>query len=327
MKLSSWLNGKRRTLVFAAALVAVAAGLQVANVNPAVSQSVFLTAYQAGDNPGLDPASNAWKSAPPVQTPLTAQAGIYAAGGGSIPTVNAKALHYKNTLYIRLEWDDSTTDESTTRVQDFADAIALEFPAQTASSVPSICMGQADGGVNIWQWRADSQKGFKDPTEVYTGALVDMYPSKEDVFYTARAAGNPFANHELGPTQTLVATTFGSLAPAATQDVKGQGVRVGNGKWAVVFSRQFDAADGSQAKFAVGAKTDMAIAVWNGSQGDRNGRKSVSQFVTLNVAGMDAPGTEGLNRVVVILAVILFVGIAGIGVAIAIYGAREEGAA
>jgi complex iron-sulfur molybdoenzyme family reductase subunit gamma len=325
MKLPSWLNGRRRTVVFAVALLAVAGGLQFANVNPAVSQSVFLTAYQADSDPGLNPASDVWNSAPPVQAPLTAQAGVYAAGGGSIPTVSAKALHYKNNLYVRLEWDDSTADESTTRVQDFSDAIALEFPAQTASTVPSICMGQADGGVNIWQWRADSQKGFKDPTEVYTGALVDMYPSKEALFYTARAAGNPYANHELGPTQTLVATTFGSLSPAAVQDVKGKGVRVGTGKWAVVFSRPFDGSDGSQARFAVGAKTDMAIAVWNGSEGDRNGRKSVSQFVTLNVAGMSAPGSKGINSLVVVLAVILFVGIAGIGVGIAVYGAHEEG--
>ncbi|MCC6381891.1 MAG: hypothetical protein IT304_05240 [Dehalococcoidia bacterium] len=309
----------------AAAALLAAAGLQFFDANPATSQSLFLTAYSAGSDPGLDPADGVWKNAVPVQVPLTAQAGTYAAGGGSIPTVSAKALHYQGKLYVRVEWADTTKDESTTKVENFSDAVAVEFPAKSAASVPALCMGQADAGVNIWQWRADSQAGIKDPVDVYAGALVDMYPTKDTLFYTARAAGNPYANPDQGPVQTLVSQTFGTLTIANVQDVRGQGAW-NNGNWAVVFTRSYAGADPSQAAFADGATTDMAFAVWNGSEGDRNGRKSVSAFVRLTISGTDLGAGGGDNTLAIALAVALLGGTVVIGAGLAISGYREKAA-
>jgi hypothetical protein len=316
------LTSHRRIALGAVAVLAVAAALQFAGVNPAASQTLRLPAYQVDSDPGLDPESGAWDDSLAVKVPLTAQAGVYATGGGGVPTVTARAVHYNGRLYVKLEWDDKTKDESTFRVQDFADAVALEFPAKIAgSTVPAICMGQADAGVNIWQWRADSEAGLKDPVDVYAGALVDAYPSKETLFYTAREAGNPYANPEAGPVQTLVSRTFGSLTPAANQDVQGKGVYK-DGRWSVVFTRAYSGADGDQATFSDGARTDMAVAVWNGSDGDRNGRKSVSQFVTLTIAATAAPGSDSNTTTVVIALVLLAVfGFGGIG--LAAYGLRE----
>ncbi len=323
MVLKKLATGRHRTLVLAAVILLLGAAFQFADVNPAVSQTAALTAYRSSTDPGLDPNSSAWKNAVFVQVPLTAQAGQYFAGGGSIPVVIAKALNYGNKLYVRLEWNDDTVDDSTTRVQDFADAAAVEFPARTASTVPSICMGQADAGVNIWQWRADSQVGVKDPIGVHPNAQVDLYPSTDPLLYTARAVGNPYANPNQGPIQTLIAQTFGTLAPAAVQDVKGAGVHK-DGKWAVVFTREFAAADGDQARFAVGAKTDMAVAIWNGSQQDRDGHKSVSQFITLDVTAMEVTGKPGIDRTAVVLAAVLFFGVSGLGAGLAVYGSRES---
>ena len=304
--------------------VLVAAGvLQFANANPAVSQTLYVFAYQATDDPGLSPADGAWKDARAVQVPLSAQSGSYAAGGGSIATVSVQALHYEEKIYLRVQWTDPTIDESTTRVEDFSDAVALEFPARSASSVPSICMGQADAGVNIWQWRADSQRGLQDPVKIYAGAIVDFYPSADSLFYTAREVGNPYANPELGPVQTLVSHAFGTLTPANVQDVAGRGERVGDG-WAVVFSRSYGGSDFNQAAFAAGIKTDMALAIWNGSAGDRNGRKSVSQFVTLKIGEAQATG-GGSSGLVIGLAVVSLLGLSVIGVGLAVYGVRETG--
>lgn len=307
------------------ALLATAAVLQLADVNPAVSQTLFLTAYQAPADPGMDPDAGAWTHAPRVQVPLTAQLGSYVSGGGSIPTINAQALHYNGKLYLRVEWADATADDSTTKVEDFSDAVALEFPARSASTVPSICMGQADAGVNIWHWRADSQKGLADPVMVYAGAHSDQDVTKDTIFYTARDAGNPYANPKGGPVQTLVSRTFGTLTPANVQDVAGNGKRVANG-WAVVFSRSYVGSDFDQATFIAGTQTDMAIAVWNGSEGDRNGRKSVSQFVTLKLAAAGAPGGDGGNQTMFILAAVSLVGLVAAGVGIGVYGMREKGA-
>jgi complex iron-sulfur molybdoenzyme family reductase subunit gamma len=304
------------------AVLAAAGALQFAGVNPAESQSLTLTAFSTAKDPGLDPASTVWAGAPWVQIPMSAQQGTYAAGGGSIPVVAARALHYQDKLYVRVEWADATRDDTTTKVENFADAFAVEFPARSATSVPSICMGQADAGVNIWQWRADSQAGIEDPADVYPNALVDEYPSKDVMFYTARAVGNPYADTAAGPVQTLVSHAFGTLSKGSVQDVHGEGIYQ-DGKWAVVFERQFGGADTDQASFQAGTKTDMAFAVWNGSQGDRNGRKSVSQFVTLSVSPMEAPHPFEASPWVWLAAGGSLVGLAGLGVALGVYGYRE----
>lgn len=318
-----WIRSRRmRTLATAAGILVAAGTLQFFDANPAASQTLRLTAYESGADPGLDPNHRAWSDAIAVQVPLTSQPGAYPTGGGSIPLVTAKAVHVGNRLLLRVEWQDATKDESTTRVEDFADAVALEFPSTVGTSVPAICMGQADAGVNIWHWRADSQAGLKDPTEVYTAALVDMYPSRDTLFYTARAAGNPYADPEAGPVQTLVSKTFGTLTPAATQDVQGKGVYK-DGAWAVVFERTYNGADGDQASFADGARTDMAFAVWNGSEGDRNGRKSVSQFVQLSIADSAAPGSDAANRVTILIALGLLLGLSGLGVGLATVAGRK----
>ena len=322
MAMISRLVARRRTLLSTLAVLLFAAGLQFFNANPAASQTVLLQSYESTDDPGIDPASNVWDHAIPVKVPLTAQLGTYPTGGGSVPTISAKALHHKGKLYLRVEWADSTNDESTVRVEDFSDAVAVEFPAQSATSVPSLCMGQADAGVNIWHWRADSQAGLKDPLQVYAGAQVDGYPSKDALFYTARAAGNPFAQPDRGPVQTLVSQTFGTLSPSTDQDVAGQGVYK-DGKWAVVFQRGYEAKNPQQAKFGNGTRTDMAFAVWNGSEGDRNGRKSVSQFVTLSVADAATPGSSRTNTTAMVWAGVMLVGVSGIGIAIGAVGYRQ----
>jgi len=306
-----------------AVVLLVAGALQLADANPAASQTMTLTAWTADSDPGLDPSAAVWKRTQFIQAPLTAQAGSYAAGGGSIPVVWARALHYNDTLYVRLEWEDATQDDTTLKVEQFSDAVALEFPAKAVATVPSVCMGQADAGVNIWQWRADSEAGFADPSDRYANALVDMYPSKDDLYYTARAVGNPYAKPDQGPVQNLVAQAFGTIGPAGIQDVHGSGVYQ-DGRWSVVFARPFAGGANDLATFTAGTKTDIAIAVWNGSDGDRNGRKAISQFLTLNISGAGLPGGGSSHWLVLSLAAgTLLVIVAG-GVVLGIIGLREE---
>lgn len=312
----------RIRMALAATVLAVAGVLQFAGVNPAASQTAHLTAFESTRDPGLDPGAAAWKSAPPLQVPVSAQGATYPTGGGSVPAITAQALHYGGQLYVRVEWPQATKDDSTVRVQDFSDAVAVEFPAVTAATVPSICMGQADSGVNIWQWRADSQAGLKDPTDVYSNAQVDFYPSKEPLFYTARAVGNPYADPTLGPIQTLVAQAFGTLTKSSVQDVHGNGV-YSDGHWAVVFERNFVGGGRDQAGFKIGGATDMAFAVWNGAQGDRNGKKSVSQFVQLSIVGIETGG-KGSGPWGWIAAGGLLVGFACLGVGVGWIGYRQS---
>jgi Ethylbenzene dehydrogenase len=147
---------RTRRVVLAGAVLA-ALTLLVFDANPAVSQTDTLISLRLDDNPGLDPASGAWARATEIRVPLTAQTVTYPFGGGSVPVVAVRALHDADHLYLRVEWTDDTVDDATFRPQDFADAVAVEFPAAAGTSVLAVCMGQADGGVNIWQWRADGE--------------------------------------------------------------------------------------------------------------------------------------------------------------------------
>ncbi len=281
----------RKVLIGLAAALAAGAVLQFTNTNPAVSQTLALSAAEVQDDPGIDPDSQVWNSVASVNLPLTAQTGTYISGG-SVTTIRTQVVHHTGRLYIRVTWPDTTEDDTSTRAEDFADAVAIEFPASGTATIPAICMGQADSAVNIWHWRADSNAGLRDPKDVYRNTLVDGYPSTENLFYTAREAGNPFANPDQGAVQSLYSVAFGELTTLNFQDVTGFGRHTADG-WTVVFTREFDTTHPGHAVFGTGKKLDMAFAIWDGNNDERNGRKAVSQLVTLNIAGGPAAKDTG----------------------------------
>lgn len=317
------LSNHRRAVIGLVAALAVGGLLQFTNTNPAVSQAQYINAYEVSEDPGLDPAADVWSKIGSVSIPLTAQAGQYI-GGGSVTAIKAQAVHHEGRLYVRVSWDDPTMDDATTRAEDFADAVAIEFPANGQTAVPSICMGQADAAVNIWHWRADSNAGLKDPLEVYTSALVDGYPYTESLFYTAREAGNPFANPENGAVQSLYSRAFGELTALNVQDVEGLGTHTDQG-WAVVFTRDFLSENPGHASFAPSTSVDMAFAVWDGKEDERNGKKAVSQLVTMNIGTAGAFEEDGSMVGTMAIAAALLLGVAGLGVGLAVYGYREKG--
>lgn len=292
---------RRPRWVFGAVVLLAALALQVLGANPAVSQTAEVTVWGARDDPGLDPGAPVWSQIAPLEVPLSAQGMTYPQGTLSVPTLGVRAVMHQRALYVRVSWQDPTRDDVTARTEQFSDAVALQFPANAAASVPSVCMGQADAGVNIWQWRADSERGVQAAlADAFPRAAIDAVPTTVGPLYPARAAGNPYAATDAGPVQNLVATGFGTLGPAPEVAVSGRGVYQGDG-WAVVFRRPFSAAGPDQPSFSVGQQTDLALAVWNGSKGDRNGMKSVSSFVRLvfNGASPDAaPPRQGTPVVI-----------------------------
>lgn len=303
-------RGRALVGLFAAALVA--AGLMVLDVNPAVPQTVALTALRSPRDPGLDPNSGAWDDAQQVEIPLTAQEVTYPFGGGTVAAVAVKALYHHRSLYLRVEWADDTRDATTDSVTRFADAVAVEFPATAKSSVPSVCMGQGDGGVNVWQWRADrQQRATAWPKGAHPNGYVDEYPLRGKLAYPALDAGNPVARTRRAA-QDLVAQGFGTLAPSSVQTVHAHGVfdeSQGHGTWSVVFRRPFAKPGSGQPGFAVRDKLDVAFAVWQGQEDERNGKKSVSQFgqLVLSTSSQPSPPWNGWWLVVIpIMALLAF---------------------
>lgn len=303
-----------RAIVAGAAMLAAA--LMALDVNPATPQTASLAALRSPEDPGLDPGNRAWDHAQEITLPLSAQQVTYPFGGGSTAEVRVRALYHQRDLYLRVTWNDSSRDDATNEVGQFTDAVAVEFPVDPKSSVPSLCMGQADGGVNIWQWRADHDVPHgRWPQGVFSHGYVDLYPSRSDLFFPARRVGNPIARRSLAA-QDLVAQGFGTLGKAPTQRVRAHGAySPGNesesATWTVVFKRPFAKPGAGQPGFAVRDEFDVAFAVWNGQEGERNGMKSVSAFgrLVLSSASQPAPPWSGWWFVALPVMVLAFLGI------------------
>ncbi|MFN8105628.1 MAG: ethylbenzene dehydrogenase-related protein [Acidimicrobiia bacterium] len=298
----------RRRLGLVAAVAVVGAVAHIAGFQPAVSQLATVNAYAATDDPGMDPGAGPWARIPGVSVPMTAQAQTYPFGGDAVPAVDVRALHWNGNLFVRVEWADSTKDDSSFGMDRFADAAAIQFPAVTGAAVPALCMGQVGAGVNIWQWRADSQAGVPQSLgEEDPNGYADYYPITDDLGYPARYVGNPYDIAGQPAAQNLVAAGFGTLTATPEHPVTAAGAYDGN-RWAVVFTRSLASPGDGQPNLVVGDKTDIAAAAWNGAHQDRNGQKAVSQFVSLQI-GTDPVPPDRTPWIVILLLGGLAVGV------------------
>lgn len=311
--------------------LAVSVVLYLAETNPAMAQTQSIGSWAVDSDPGLDGSAPQWQSILPVVVATTSQQVTPPMGGGNLRNVAVRSVHWNERLYVMVEWIDSTADMTSDRPEEFTDAVAVQFPAEAASSVPAICMGQADQAVNIWQWRGDQQGDeFSLPADGY----VDLYPSTDDLYYTARAAGNPLAQVESVPAQNLVAGGFGTLTSETDTDLEGLGVHSA-GRWLVVFSRSLTAHGDLQPDFTSDTAIDVAFAAWDGTRQERNGIKSVSSFTRLALTNEDPPrravaATDDWpayqpSDPIVAVAWGFIVILVGVGIAIWFWGMRREG--
>jgi complex iron-sulfur molybdoenzyme family reductase subunit gamma len=113
-------------------------------------------------------------------------------------------------------------------------------------------------------------------------------PSPEDYqdvnYVPALASGNLFAAPPVSPVEDIVAGGFGTLTaePASNQNVQGYGAWA-DGKWRVIFSRDLTSPEAEDASFTTGKVYSIAFAAWDGANGERNGQKSTSQWISLQL--------------------------------------------
>ena len=322
-------SSKRLTVAIMACVFVGAAALTLFDLRLASSQTITLVAKRSETAIPLDdPSADVWDKGAPAQVPLSGQNTV-PPRGGSEGTVTAKALHDGETLFIRMEWSDATEDDSTSRQNEFTDAAAVQFPVTSGESVPAFCMGNPDAPVNIWQWKAAWQAGggsVLDVQEAYPDVAVDYYPFEDEPeFYPAAASGNIVARADRTTNaDNLLAGSFGTLTAADEQTVAGQG-QWDDGTWSVVFSRKLTAGE-EYAQFAEGDSTNVAFAVWDGANAERDGMKSVSQFMTLEVSSEIATGGGGLSGkaigLFVVVGLVVIAGLAAVGTYL-VYTRRE----
>lgn len=219
--------------------------------------------------------------------------------------VTVRALHDGKHIAVLMVWADSTADNTAIRPQDFRDAAAVQFAL--SPNPPFFAMGSKEQAVNIWMWKserqADLEPVFQDLEKIYPNLGIDSYPNltrspleqphrhaltleSDRTFVTAWGAGNIVSDPQRkSPAEDLSAQGFGTLRarPKIEQQVDAKGV-YGEGSYRTMFRRPLSSAGKGAAILRPGTTLPVAFAVWNGSAGDRDGKKSVTIWQDLKIA-------------------------------------------
>ncbi len=239
-----------------------------------------------------------FRDAKVVKIGLQKQDKAFPNGGGSVSSAEVKAIHDGLTIYFQITWSDPTKDARTIAVQEFRDAIALMFPLGIVNITPaehfSPRMGDRGNPVNIWHWKADWEtdlfaKGKLEDVKVQYPNMHDDFncnpysPSNHRELITSveilsggRAANNLLSQPGRERTvEDLNAEGFGTLTTQDHQDVNGCS-KYKDGVWTVIMYRSLTTPDQDDIQFVPGGQTYFNMAIWNGSEKDRNGQKNIS---------------------------------------------------
>ncbi len=224
---------------------------------------------------GLSP--EAWEGIEPVELELVYQLTTLPWPKERVPSVAVRAFHNGRNVYFHMRWPDETED-TVERPGAFVDAAAIMFPLGDRVLPASVMMGFL-GRANIWHWKAGEDRRFWTPDDQpENAAYADYhYPFDEQELF-------PVSNPEIvSAVDDLVAIRAGTVALKDAQMVQGRGAWL-DGYWEVVITRPLEPADPEiDAAFQSGADGWCAFSVWNGSAGDRGGRKSMSGLVVLQI--------------------------------------------
>jgi DMSO reductase family type II enzyme heme b subunit len=226
----------------------------------------------------VEPKDPFWDSADPVRVPLNP----LWPEPYPLSALAVVAVHDGKRIAFLCQWRDSLPNGAPVRVQDFQDALALQFSLK--GTMPFLGMGDAENPVNLWQWKAgwqaEAEGRRQDVTEVYASMHVDTYFATS--YRTATDAGNLLAQPHQTAVEDANARGFGSFKsqPLSQQNVQGRGVWH-DGFWNVVLVRQLKSRERDDIQFTAQKPIPVAFAVWNGEQHDRNGQKVISNWFQL----------------------------------------------
>ncbi|MBI1737306.1 MAG: c-type cytochrome [Candidatus Rokubacteria bacterium] len=252
-----------------------------------------------------EPSAKLWRGRPLAAVPLR----TLWLRAKQIPEVRVAAVHNGRDIGVLLEWDDPSADVTALGVEQFRDAVAVQFPVRTTAlhahghPEPSYVMGETDNPVNVWHWKADWQLDvarYRDREDRFARVVVDDAPfvrearssspeaaaagvdRHDPLFVTGRAAGNPMSRARSSAVESLIATGVGTITsqPPDAQVVRGTG-RWADGTWRVVIVRALRTSNAGDAQLGAGEASAVAFAVWDGAERDRNGQKAVSVWQRL----------------------------------------------
>ncbi len=259
----------------------------------------------------LDPSDTRWVPLPMVPVvvrPLWQRT-------ESTTALDVAAVRAGDLAGFHLLWDDPTPDVEQDSGR-FPDGVAVMFAlGDEVPALPmGVDLPESAGTapVNIWHWKAsrqyDASRGRRGDSDdprtlspgnfhhfglagevdravhgadpVGAGGVVNEDLRQDEVLYrTAVAVGNTHANPALVDRATLEANAegFGTLTyqAEAMQDVQSTAVWA-NGHWFVTLFRPARTGQPLDVALEPGRRLAVALAVWDGSKGDRDGVKLVS---------------------------------------------------
>ncbi len=225
-----------------------------------------------------------------------------------VEKVDVKVVSSQDKIAIYLSWEDPTRDEDVVAMHAFSDGSAIQLSVE--KDPPFFGMGSSKDPVYMWHWKAGWQNTGEERKDVelrYPNIGSDWYLSDKHYqhgekfspkessakyhdpqFLTAWGAGNPVADVEKTKgAEQAVAEGLGTYKayPSVATDVDAKGVWK-DGRWHVVFVRSLETADKKDLQLSGTKMISIAFAVWDGSQHDRNGQKSVSIWNELVIGGI-----------------------------------------
>jgi cytochrome c oxidase cbb3-type subunit 2 len=260
--------------------------LSPASVTPVFTQTPKLQSVSVAVDPSLKVNEAVWSRVPAVAVPLRP---LWARDDW-VDSVKVQVVIGPKMATFRFRWRDLQQNHGVARTEDFRDGLALQYAPRARPDeyigMPFIGMGDNEDTVTIWHWKSDWQAdmvaGFRDVTQQHGDAMDRMAEAADRSDEVAGlAAGNPMSvrTHQ-SPVEVLAAKGFGtltSLSPA-NQTVAGSGVWQ-DGEWVVVMQQVLDSDSPLRKKTTL----PFAIAAWDGGAGDRDGQKSVSQWLELKI--------------------------------------------
>ncbi len=197
----------------------------------------------------------------------------------SVAGVEVRAVHSNLWVAFYLTWKDGSLDQKKEQGV-FPDGAAVGFPLKDPASTAPF-MGNVGSPVEIWYWNAARQyvveHGAPSVRDINPNAYQGLQWDPGVFWQPAIELGNP-ANTLLygSPVQQNAAEGFGTLTTQETQNAFGKGVyRESDGTWHLVVVRMLNTGDPQDVTFSAVNQTGMIVAVWDGTSGDRGGRKNV----------------------------------------------------
>lgn len=197
----------------------------------------------------------------------------------SVAGLKVKALHNNKWLAIYLEWEDKTKDAQVSLDQ-ASDACAVQFPLKEPEKT-SPFMGNKEFPVAILHWKAIWQQDIEDHYQ----EVKDLYPNTyvETYQFGIQAAAdlqNPVSQLKRKvPVEELMAEGFGTLTTQAEQGTQAKGI-FKEGHWLVVLARPLKTKDKMDPRLAVGQKTAISFAIWEGAHKNVGARKNYAPWIS-----------------------------------------------